>query len=225
MPPLPPINSVLKLSLQYKCSSSAVIAAANVLHLQYPSSISAFTATDCVAVANGSFTWWLAHFAPSICASYTLNQVVVTAVDGSGVQGISTHAAAAGTLAETALPPQCSKCISWVGAPAYRGGKPRTYLPGASTLDILPGTSTLVAARCTTLKTAAVAALGDVGWTTIGGVTGQLGTVSYVKKSLVPEPPHRRPVPLFWAYLSANVHERIDSQRRRSGKESAFIEV
>jgi hypothetical protein len=43
-----------------------------------------------------------------------------------------------------------------------------------------------------------------------------LGTISYHTGHAV------RPTPLFREYINVAVHERIDSQRRRSGRESAF---
>lgn len=222
MPPLPSIPNVCKFQLLYNNAPGAGIqTGANVLHAQWTAPLG-FTAIELVGIANGMLSWWGTHFKPSVSSAWQLAQIVATALDGSGVQGVSTGASVPGTGATTAMPPQCTAVISWTGSPSYRGGKPRTYLPGLPTTATLTNSAQLGSTFATTLANAAIAAIADMGWATIGGTTAQLGTVSYYKASVNPTPPHLRPTPLFWAFLSATVHERVDSQRRRSGKERLY---
>lgn len=194
---------------------------ANILHVQWTSSVAPVSA-DMTTISNGAMTWWSTHFKPSVTSYWRLTQVVATMVDGTGTQGASTSAAISGTASPPAFPPQSCVAISWLGAPSYRGGKPRTYLPGVPESAGTAGTSQLSSAYCTTLRTAAIAAIGDMTWATVASIPAQLGTVSYIKKTPTNSPPYHRPVPLFWQYTGARVHERLDSQRRRSGKESKF---
>jgi hypothetical protein len=222
MPPLPPIPGVVRLALNFNNSpASGNQRAVNILHLQWSPSIG-FTAVELTSVANNAMTWWNTHFLPLEHLDWQLASVVATAADGTGVQGVSNNGPFAGLSSGNALPPQVAACISWQGAPSYRGGKPRTYVVGIPTSANILGTSALTSAFATSLRTAAIAALGDMAGFTIGGAVPTLGAVSYVKKALNPTPPHYRTTPLFWQYLTAKVHERLDSQRRRSGKESAF---
>jgi hypothetical protein len=227
MPPLPAFPNVVKLALTYDNSPSGtppVCQGNNILHIQYSSPLS-FTATELVGIANGAMTWWNAHIMTFVSVSWRLTQVLATAVDGSGVQGVSTHAAYPGVATGSAIANNCASCISWIGAPSYRGGKPRTYLPGVPGTQVTGGTSQLNSSFCTSLKAAAIAALGDMAWTNIMSVPAVLGAVSYISKTINPTPPHHRTTPLFWPYLSANVHSRVDSQRRRSGKERIYSVV
>jgi hypothetical protein len=226
MPPLPPVPSTIKLIFAFNNQGGGTTAMAkgvNLWHLQYPSG--AFTATELVAVANGAMTWWGTHFKPLQNSSWQLVNVQANALDGSGVFGVSTVAPVVGSVVQPTLPPQCALCLSWVGAPSYRGGKPRTYMMGLSQTDILAPTAQLNSTVAHNWKVAGVAAIADTAFSNILSVPGIFGTVSYISKTLNPTPPHHRSTPLFWQYLSCNVHERLDSQRRRSGKESLYPAV
>jgi hypothetical protein len=64
--------------------------------------------------------------------------------------------------------------------------------------------------------------LTQVNATTVTGGTISLGTISYFNRTINPTPPYLRTVPVFFPYLGVKIHERLDSQRRRSGKESSF---
>jgi hypothetical protein len=224
MPPLPNVPNTLKLVFAQSTVGGAIAKGVNIFHLQYPGPLG-FTATECVGIANGAMTWWSTHFKPLQNSGWQLNNVQVNALDGTGVFGVSTTAAIVGTEGSASLPPQCAICLSWIGAPSYRGGKPRTYMMGLGTARVLAPSSQLLAAAALAYKTAAVAAIADTSFSTVGGVVGTFGAVSYVSKTINPTPPHHRTTPLFWPFLTANVHERLDSQRRRSGKESLYPSV
>jgi hypothetical protein len=220
--PLPPVANTAKAEFLFTGGQSPRLSSAvNILYLQWPSPVAA-TADILSALANGALTWWGTHFKSVLSVSAGLTAVRLTMVDGSGTQGVSTGASQNGTAGAGMLPPQCTACISWLGAPAYRGGKPRTYFPFLPDTAISPNTPQLTGTYANQLKTAANAALADESWTNVLSVPAQLGTVSYIKKALNPTPPYHRTTPLFWQYLGCRVHERLDSQRRRSGKEGSF---
>lgn len=223
MPPLPPVPSCVKLAFQYDNSpiGGYVSRAVNILYLQYGTGVT-ISVPDCLTIANGAMTWWSTHFKASVTSYWRLSAVLATVVDGSGNQSASSTAAVSGTASPPAFPPQSCVAVSWLGLPSYRGGKPRTYLPGVPESAGTPGTSQLIASYCSTLRTAAQAAILDMTPFTVHSATPALGTVSYINKGVNPVPPHHRPSPIFYSYTGARVHERLDSQRRRSGKENTF---
>jgi hypothetical protein len=106
--------------------------------------------------------------------------------------------------------------ISWKIAARYRGGKPRTYLPGPTAGNVTNG-STVTGAALTALNGNAVAFMAA-----INGFTGthisacQLGTVSFFtaggSETL---PPTYRTPPVFEPYIGSGVRSTIGTQRRR----------
>lgn len=139
---------------------------------------------------------------------------------GSGATGNSTHAPIPGTGVAPPLPPQTAVCLSWGIAFTYRGGKPRWYLPGLTTASQTPvGGSGIVPADAASIASQALVFLNTFNATPVATFTPRAGTVSYQSGHTA------RPTPLFYNFLSCEVHERLDSQRRRSGKESAFGEA
>lgn len=102
-------------------------------------------------------------------------------------------------------------CVSWQIAAHYRGGKPRTYMPGVT--DHWVGTERLMdGTKRTTMVTRWNSALSAVNALTTGGASNvKLGTVSFQTGNAWRSPPVFRP------YISANVHPRFATQRRRLG--------
>ena len=103
------------------------------------------------------------------------------------------------------------KVASWLSTVYWRGGKPRTYLPGVSTSETT-GDHSLTAGEITALKTAAAGFRTAVNALTSGGITGTtLGFVSFRTGNADRVPP------LFYAFTGATVHPRLGTQRRRLG--------
>lgn len=122
-----------------------------------------------------------------------------------------------GTYTEPALPPQCAVALSWQISRRYRGGKPRTYIPAIPTAAVGgDGSAALTSAYMTIAEDAGATFLANING--IAGLTHdiQLCNVSYFS-GLAP-----RISPQVDVTQSVVVHGRLDSQRRRSGKESAF---
>lgn len=114
----------------------------------------------------------------------------------------------------TALPANIAVGISWRQALSYRGGHPRTYLCGANT-EHLDDVTRLTGVAQGQFSTAANAFLTGVNAITGGATIGdtELGTVSFVVDG------DWRTTPIFLPYLSGSVDLRIDSQRRRLGRD------
>lgn len=104
-----------------------------------------------------------------------------------------------------------SKVISWNSGVYWRGGKPRTYLPGGSQAEAQDGNN-WAASVISSLTTAANGFMSAINSQPVGTLPpGKLGFVSYKSGGQF------RPLPLFFQYTGAVVHPRIGSQRRRLG--------
>jgi hypothetical protein len=109
--------------------------------------------------------------------------------------------------------------MSWRIVDSYRGGKPRTYLPGIPTSALATqGDSTLLLSYAQQVQIQANILLGLLNGIMVESSPTSFGTISYHHAHAI------RPTPIFRPYQAVEVHERLDSQRRRSGKESSFGE-
>jgi len=108
-------------------------------------------------------------------------------------------------------------CISWRLRAHYRGGHPRTYLPGipdSAKVNVDEWSGSFTAAAVS----AANAFKNDCNSAGSGTVTDtQLGTVSFVHAGAWRTPPIFRPF-----VGDAFMDSRIDTQRRRLGADVAF---
>lgn len=166
------------------------------------------------AVATAAHTAYFQAFIPQLN-----NQTVLlstTAVDlttrqsGFAVDDTS-HT---GTATATTYPPlNVAYCISWTIADRYRGGHPRMYLCAASVADYTGG-RLLTSGKQTALSSAATGYLTSLGNMVAGSTTWYPVAIRYWSQGqLFPEPKQRY-------IVDAAVHNRIDSQRRRLGKEA-----
>jgi hypothetical protein len=102
--------------------------------------------------------------------------------------------------------------ISWLSAVYWRGGKPRTYLPGVIGTATTDGVG-ITTSFATGIKTAAQAFRTAVNALTQGAITGTaLGFVSFRTGNADRVPP------TFYAISDATVHHRLSTQRRRLGQ-------
>lgn len=221
--PLPPILHVIKTVLNW--SNLAGRIARNILHVKVPDPVVTSDHSVLLNLAN----FWMnmltttSGIQSNISSNWTLNNAVCSDMSGTTASATSTVAPLAGSNAAAPFPPQVTVCLSWQIAESYRGGKPRTYVPG------IPqnATNTTGSSQLSTTYANALASVGDAILTAInarvetgaGAATDALGTVSYHTGHAV------RPTPLFRAFLDCRVHERLDSQRRRSGAENLFPET
>jgi hypothetical protein len=195
--------------------------ARNILHVFTPGTFSTSNPAQLQLLADALFNLLTtgASAIPNMFTSSTsLQNVTVKDLGGTTATATSTHAPQAGVATGTAHPPQVACTISWNIAESYRGGKPRTYVPAPPINATLPaGSSTIDPTFATAADGYWTAFMNGVNALTVAGGGGYvLGTVSYFASHVV------RPTPLFRQYLAVRVHERLDSQRRRSGPEALF---
>lgn len=106
-----------------------------------------------------------------------------------------------------------SACISWAITQTWRGGKPRTYLPCLPT-EAFGDSNTLDGSFITTLAGAALAFRNAVNAAGVGVFSGpEMGCMSFFSGNAP------RSTGVFFPYVGQSVHPRIDSMRRRLGRE------
>jgi hypothetical protein len=148
--------------------------------------------------------------------TWTLQYSQSQSLGGDGNEFVTTGAPAPGG-AVSGMPPQCAVCLSWKSTATWRGGRPRTYLPAVPQTAVVPGGgSALETAYATTLANNALEFMQTVNAITSTGANPIMGFPSYYTNYTW------RPVPLFFPFTNVVVHQRLDSQRRRSGKERYF---
>lgn len=216
----PPLPGSVKVSLNWTSVPGPI--AKNITYLQGPTTVDTSqtsllsTLADAVmaAVLGGSLQ-------TSIASEWTLSSV--TCKDngaGSGNIGSSTHAPIPGVNSGLGFPPQVAIVGSWSIAASYRGGKPRWYLPGVPASAVLQlGSAQLSPSFASGIQVSLAAIRTALQGFLVSGQAWNLGTISYQTGHAA------RPTPLFRLFTGVRVHERLDSQRRRSGKESSYPSV
>lgn len=118
-----------------------------------------------------------------------------------------------GLASGSLYPVSAAVVVSWHIPEHYRGGKPRTYLPGAIVTDAGTASSwadDFVASR----NTDAASFLADMNAITAGGITSvEFGVYRFFSGGVALDPP------TFSAFTSGQVQKRVCSQRRRLGPE------
>lgn len=132
-----------------------------------------------------------------------------------------TQTGALGGAGNIGIPPSGCAVASWNVSRRVRGGHPRTYFTGVvqAQMNTQPATQFSTAGR-TAWLTAFTNFLSRFNTIALGTGNPVLGMVSYFDKATNPTPPHLRPSPVFFPFNSVSMHPRLDSQRRRLGKET-----
>lgn len=209
MPALPLAPNIIR------CSYTGTYAAAkwaNVFHVRFTGPTP--SQTDMNALATGLRNAWDTNLKAIVSGSGTLN--TTTCVDLSSSSGlVSTNATASnGTLVNTTnLPASVALVASMKIARRYRGGHPRMYLVGQTGVNTVNATS-WTGAWITTTSTAFAAWLTAVNALTFTSMpTITLVCLSYYAGGTLRATPFADPV------SSIVVHSRVDTMRRRLGKE------
>jgi len=201
----------------------------NRFHLQAAGSMGATSAnldTLCTAVA----TAWTTNIAPLCNPLVSLTEVdAIELTTRSSPAFYSTLVTpSAGTRTGTPLPLSAACVISWTVPNRYRGGHGRIYVPAGNVADVITGKqwNTAGGGFLATARTAATAFHNALQGLTIGAVGLDLVVMSYFfgshKTDAIPHPPPvMRPSPIPYAVTGARVRTRLDTQRRRLGKELA----
>jgi len=130
---------------------------------------------------------------------------------GGIIEAFSTEAAFGGGGPGSQAPAQCAPVVDWHISSHYRGGHPRSYLPGIETdaidsLDQVTGTKRLAINDALTLF------LSDINDdSTAPFTTREVGTVRFFSGGVALAPPE------FFKYTGHHVRQRLGTQRRRIG--------
>lgn len=204
MPALPPVDGFVRIvcSGTYNTKTWANIFYANV------SPGSAISSADLQAIATAVSGLWNTNFAPSLSNLVSLTQVAVTDIGSdTGLTELDTTVHA-GSQAGNSASPQVCLLLSWKIARRYRGGHPRTYLPGVIEADV-DGAGVVTGARQTALNTACTNWRAGINGIALSGSSPVLSVVHYVKNGVVQSTPTVDDV------LSGRCSPLVATQRRR----------
>ena len=204
---LPPVPNVARFAVQGTNQGTKWV---NIFHSKY--TVQPQDAVTLNAICQAVHTAYLNAFTTLWNSTCILNTV-----DG---QDLASRTAATGTYSlahpgtGTTIPMACQVALtlSWSITDRYRGGHPRTYLPGIDGTFVTNG-RLLTTAGHTAYLNAAAAFLTNMNAITAGGSTWKMCCVRYFSQHQLLANPLVREI------TGQSVHGRIDTQRRRLGKE------
>lgn len=186
---------------------------ANVFHCQLTTS-SSISQADLDTWTTSFQAAYKTNFAPRSNSNvlYVLAKTILYSPGGSALTS-SIAMTGAGTNAGTPISDNsAAEVLSWLSTVYWRGGKPRTYIPGPVNNNIGSNNS-LSGAEVTALTNAGVAFRTAVNALTAGTITGTtLGFVSFFSGNV------ERVPAVFFAVTGARTHPRLGTQRRRLGR-------
>lgn len=213
--PKPPLVGLVKLQVNWTGPGTPTPIAANILHGRWADNLN-HGAAALSTVVNGLQAAIVAHIIPLVATTWFNISNVAQSLGGDGLLAVNTTSTG-GSTASTVLPANCTVASTWSSTATWRGGRPRTYWPGVPASNLTSGyDAALIPAAITGWTSGASTFMTAMNALTDGGVSFVLGFPSYYSKYAF------RPVPLFFPFLGVRTHGRIDSQRRRLGKERYF---
>lgn len=169
------------------------------------------TVNDLQTIADGIKAAWDTDVKPQVPSNVVMSTVTVVFIDavGSEVTYTGTYSVT-GTSSNTPID-DASACfvVNWKISAYYRGGHPRTYLPGPSTNHVSNG-SDIDSASLSSVATAMNSfrnAINALTSTNISVVV--MGTLSFASGKVW------RSTPVFRPFTSVSVNPKLGSQRRR----------
>lgn len=214
--PLPDVPQVIQFAMLGTHNSYPWV---NVGYLQYVGIAPAVADLNAIGTSIGNA--WNTNVAPLCHANVTMSAVNLVDLTNRGAAiSAVTGLAHPGTRAGSDNPNQVATVISWKINRRYRGGHPRSYWPAGVQADITVGRT-----WTTTFQTAATnganafrTALNAI---TYGSSTLRMVSVNfYTHNPTTGKPIYVTPVPPPFTIQSALCHGRVDTQRRRLGKET-----
>jgi hypothetical protein len=190
-------------------------AGVNIVNVFHVASVSgSWSQLDVNALATGMRAAFVNRFLSSLSTSYLLNTVTATDLSSiNGRTGTATGSTPGTGGTGTSVPNSLAVVVSWQIARHYRGGHPRTYL-GALATAILLNQTTFTSTFVSSLQTNANSFLNDVPQIVLpSGTTGFLVAVHRRLNGALLTPPQTS------AITGAAVDNRLDTQRRRLGKD------
>lgn len=208
MPALPPAPNCVLVRVKGIYGTSIFN---NVLHLQYTGG--APTTADLSTLATSINSAWTTNFAPLMPIGVNVTGIDLADLTNPAAAAGSFTVTSTGSRAGTIMNAATACCVSWIINSRYRGGHPRTYFPFGVAGDT-GSTRTWSSAFQTTVNNAANAFRTALNAITISGTTYKMIALSYKHNNEMRD----QPVPYT---INSNVtHGRIDTQRRRLGKET-----
>lgn len=174
------------------------------------------TQGDLDLTIDGILAAYKAQFLPSLGTAVSLQRAIALYYGASGgILSSDRSTTGSGARAAAVLPSNCAICVSWAIPAHYRGGHPRTYLPGP-TIDTLATPRTFSPSYPTEIAGKANAFITAVNAIVHGAISDvHLGTVSFVLRKAWRTPPVFRDFTPTGAHCDA----RVDSMRRRLGRD------
>lgn len=214
MPALLPVANVLQLRFGGSYQNQPWL---NVLHWEYSGGPP--TQANLLELCNDCMTIWDTRF--SSAAHPTCILAAVRAIDLSSPdapQGVSDAVSKAGDSVFGPLPVQIAVVASWVVNYRWRGGHFRTYFPFGHTNAVQNGNSwTDVALN--QFRTSISGFMSDMNSMTAGSLSGKLVGVRRWRTEVKGQPPVEIDPPLVLPFTGVVVDSRLDSQRRRLGRD------
>lgn len=213
--PKPPLPGLLKITVSFTGPGTPTPRAANILHARWADNVN-HSQANINTVTTASEAAVISTLLPAMVSTWRYQSTVVQSLGGDGLEA-SAATATNGAVGTAAFPPAVAVCGSWITTATWRGGRPRTYLPGVpTTATTTAGGSQISGSSISGYSLAFANFLTAMNAITGSGIALALGFPSYYTNYTI------RPVPLFFPFLGVRVHGRLDSQRRRTGKESTF---
>ena len=184
----------------------------NIYHLQYTGS--APSVADLQAVGTAIHNAWSTNFAPLAFTNVSLQGSDLADLTSPLASQVSNTFTFTGTRTGTALPNSTACVVSWQINVRYRGGHPRTYLTAGVAADIQAGGRLWTSAFVTSVNNAATAFRTALNSIAVSGSTYKMVSVSRTLDGA----PRAQGVP--YTINTNSVHGRVDTQRRRLGKET-----
>ncbi len=212
MPPLPPVPTVIKLEFLYQDTLGEARECANIQHIAY--SGSAPTEAEMATLLGLLAVQWEGTVMQRMSHDLVLAELKGTDLSSSTSAEAAIPLAVPGANGGDYNSIASAVVISWNIARRYRGGHPRSYIPGIVTGDIVNGYQISTAAQ------AAFTTHANDWLTAVNGMSAppnspfQLVSVSYRSGHAV------RVAPVVDIVRSGLIHPRLCTQRRRLGKES-----
>jgi hypothetical protein len=207
MPSLMPVLGVARVAFRGTSAGQAVV---NVFHVQC--GVASLSQATIDALCTGMKTAYEANLVTRLQGSWSGD--TVTAQDLSSDTGVTKQMALAGTPGSViaASPNSLACCITWKINRHYRGGHPRTYL-GPIPNTFLENQTTFLSTAVANILGSANAFLTAVNGITLPSGTPQMVGVHRVRSGAV------LPVPLVSPIVAVAVDSRVDTMRRRLGRD------
>jgi hypothetical protein len=208
MPPLPNVPNGIKVEFQ---GVQNLIPWANVMHLK--NNGGTISGPNMTALATALHGYYVARFLPSMSSNVTLQSCSV--IDISSITGIGArfNANQNGGQGGNTTGQQAAWVLGWNIARRYRGGRPRTYLPGIPVSAIQDARS-LSNTALGVMQTALQNFIADILTNTSLGIAGTVGLACVHYRGN----PAGGPYPTIDLITGGTARALYGTQRRRIGR-------